>query len=122
MKKFWTKCNLRSRVEKRTTAVNCGFFTRKNGRFALPIMPLGKHKRVSQVCQPLCQIPNLFGSRQEVGRVDGGSCCVSNHVKVLSSKFFKRSKYLKKFKLKNYQFEHKLSDLCKQIQNELNEL
>ena len=59
-KKFcWTKCNLRSRVEKRTTAVNCGFFTRKNGRFALPIMPLGKHKRVSQVCQPLCQIGTL---------------------------------------------------------------
>ena len=74
MKKFWTKCNLRSRVEKRTTtAVNCGFFTRKNGRFALPIMPLGKHKRVSQVCQPLCQIGTL-----QDGLVSGSAktpCC-----------------------------------------------
>ena len=67
-----------SRVEKRTTtAVNCGFFTRKNGRFALPIMPLGKHKRVSQVCQPLCQIGTLQ---------DGFGFWVSKNTLLLSHK------------------------------------
>ena len=78
-KKFWTKCNLQSRnwVEKRTTTVNCGFFTRKNGRFALPIMPLGKHKRVSQVCQPLCQIGTLQ---------DGFGFWVSKNTLLLSHK------------------------------------
>ena len=31
----------------------------KNGRFALPIMPIGEHKRVSRLCQPLCQMWNF---------------------------------------------------------------
>ena len=34
---------------------------RKNGRFAFAqSLPLGKHKRVLQVCQPLCQIGRSF--------------------------------------------------------------